>query len=157
MVGGGVLAAEASSLVVQLAERLGAPVFHTLCGKSAMPADHPLAAGLPWHRATSDLSNMGQFLSPLFDEADGLLAIGCRFTQASTGSWTLPRPPSLAQIDIDPEEIRRHYPVDLGVHADAAEAVRALLEALPTVSRKPWAAGARRHDPWRRPRLDLLG
>ena len=41
LAGGGVLAAEAEALLVQLAERLGTPVFHTLTGKTAIPSDHP--------------------------------------------------------------------------------------------------------------------
>src|SRR6266851_5505369 len=138
LAGGGVISAGAGPWLLQLAERIGAPVFHTLNGKSAFPLDHPLAARLPWHRATSDLSNMEQFMSPLFGQADGLLAVGCRFTQATTGSWTLRLPTSVAQIDIDAEEIGRHYPVTVGIHADARETLRALLERLPPAPRKPW-------------------
>src|SRR5205823_12987437 len=111
LAGGGVTAAGAETLLARLAERLAAPVFTTLMGKSAIPSDHPLAAGLPWSRATSDLTNMEPFLSPLFAEADGLLAIGCRFSQAATANWVLPLPAKLVQIDIDPSEIGRHYPV----------------------------------------------
>jgi thiamine pyrophosphate-dependent acetolactate synthase large subunit-like protein len=72
MAGGGVIAAGAERRLVQLAERLGAPVFHTLAGKAAFPGDHSLCAGLPWHRGTSDLSNMASYFSPLFGRADGL-------------------------------------------------------------------------------------
>src|SRR5207249_2304635 len=142
--------------LLQLAERLGAPVFHTLNGKSAFPGDHPLAARLPWHRATSDLSNMEQFLSPLFAQADGLLAVGCRFTQATTGSWALRLPVSVAQIDVDAEEIGRHYAVTMGIHADAREALRALLELLPSTPRKPWTSPPPLREPTRLPGLDLL-
>jgi acetolactate synthase-1/2/3 large subunit len=156
LAGGGVLSAGADRLLVQLAERLGAPVFHTLNGKSAFPGDHPLAARLPWDRATSDLSNMEQFISPLFRQADGLLAAGCRFTQAATGSWTLRPPESLAQIDIDAEEIGRHYPVRLGIHADARETLRALLELLPPAPRTPWTSPPPPGEPTRLPGLDLL-
>jgi thiamine pyrophosphate-dependent acetolactate synthase large subunit-like protein len=137
--GGGVVEAAAGPLLVQLAERLGAPVFHTFQGKCAIPGDHPLAARLPWSRATSDLSNMQSFMSPLFAEADGVLAIGCRFSQTFTASWSLKLPRSLAHIDIDREEIGRHYPVALGIHADARLALRELLAILPDTPRVPWA------------------
>jgi thiamine pyrophosphate-dependent acetolactate synthase large subunit-like protein len=156
LAGGGVLSAGAEPWLLQLAERIGAPVFHTLNGKSAFPLDHPLAARLPWHRATSDLSNMEQFMSPLFAQADGLLAVGCRFTQATTGSWTLRLPPSVAQIDIDAEEMGRHYAVTLGVHADAQEALRALVELLPPAPRRPWTFPPPPREPTRLPGLDLL-
>jgi acetolactate synthase-1/2/3 large subunit len=130
-------------------------VLHTINGKCALPTGHPLAAGLPWSRATSDLSGMADFLSPLFAEADGLLAVGCRFTQAATGSWVL-KPPPLAQVDVDEEEIGRHYPVQCGVRADARLALEALLPLLPEKNRPPWAAPKPARTPWRLPGMELL-
>jgi acetolactate synthase-1/2/3 large subunit len=156
LAGGGVLSAAAEELLVQVAERLGAPVFHTLMGKSAFPSDHPLAAGLPWHRATSDLTSMSSFLSSRFGEADGLLAVGCRFTQAATGGWTLKPPRALVQIDIDPTELGRHYPITLGIHADAAAALQSLVAALPRAPRTIWALQQPRREPWRLPGIELL-
>jgi acetolactate synthase-1/2/3 large subunit len=155
LAGGGVISAGASRPLARLAERLGAPVVHTLTGKGAVPADHPLAAGLPWRRATSDLTSMESFFSPLFTAADGVLAVGCRFTQAATGNWTLPLPAALAQIDVDAAEIGRHYPVQIGVQADAAAALEALLAALPAPSRAPWTVVERRAEPWLLAGLDL--
>ena len=157
LIGGGVTTAGAESAVASLADCLGAPVFHTFMGKSALSADHPLKAGLPWYRATSDLTDMASQFSPLFAQADGLLAIGCRFTQAATGSWALKPPPSLVQIDIDPAELGRHYPVAPGLCADARLAVEALLGALPSTKRKPWALPIPPREPWRLPGLDLVG
>ncbi len=178
LAGGGVISAGAGDLLVHLAERLGAPVFTTLMGKCAIPSDHPLAAGLPWFRATSDLTEMGPLLSPLFAQADGLLAVGCRFSQVSTGNWTLPMPPALAHIDIDRTELGRHYPLTLGINSDAKTALRRLLELLPADRRSPWTkvvtlsaakgldssagkilrcAQNDKREPWRLPGLDLLG
>jgi acetolactate synthase I/II/III large subunit len=157
MAGGGVVSAGAESLLVQLAERLGAPVFHTFIGKGAIPSAHPLCAGTPWKESTSDASDMASRISPLFAAADGLLAIGCRFTQVITGSWALQPPAALAQIDIDPEEIGRHYPLTLGVVGDARLALNALLPALPPEPRAQWAPPS---PPRPLPRLggwDLLG
>ncbi len=157
LAGGGVIAAGAESVLIQVAERLGAPVFHTLMGKGVIPADHPLAAELPWFQATSDLTDMGPFLSPLFHEADGLLAVGCRFSQVSTANWKLPMPPALAHIDVDRSEIGRHYPVTLGINADAKHALTRLLETLRAKMRRPWAPPRPPRTPWRLPGLDLLG
>jgi acetolactate synthase-1/2/3 large subunit len=156
LAGGGVISAGAEKLLVEAAERLGAPVLHTAMGSCAFPAGHPLAAGMTWLRATADLTDMGQNLSVLFAEADGLLAVGCRFSQMATGSWLL-RPPPIGQIDVDAAEIGRHYPVRAGVVADAALALRDLLAALPVAPRRPWAPPAAPHQPWRLPGLDLLG
>jgi acetolactate synthase-1/2/3 large subunit len=96
-------------------------------------------------------------MSPLFAEADGLLAIGCRFTQVITGTWALKVPPALAQIDIDPAEIGRHYPVTLGVHADAREALKSLLALLAPTARAAWAPPAPVREPRKLDGLDLLG
>jgi acetolactate synthase-1/2/3 large subunit len=155
--GGGVISAGAVPELMQLAERLGAPVFHTAMGKSAVPADHPLATGLPWHRATSDLTNMANYFSPLFTESDGLLAVGCRFTQLATGSWTIPLPKAIAQIDIDRDEIGRHYAVAVGARADARLALQALLGELPPQPRSAWAKPQPPREPWRLPGMDLIG
>jgi acetolactate synthase-1/2/3 large subunit len=156
LAGGGVITAGAEAALAQVAERLGAPVFTTLMGKCALSSDHPLKHGLPWHRATSDLTNMGPMISPLFAEADGLLAVGCRFTQAATGNWTVPVPAALAQIDIDPAEIGRHYPVALGIQADARQTLRQLFSRLPG-PRTPWATSPTPREPWRLPGIDLVG
>jgi acetolactate synthase-1/2/3 large subunit len=128
----------------------------TANGKGAISADHPLHAGLPWHQVTSDLSEMANLFSPLLSQADGLLAIGCRFTQLTTGSWTMPLPPSLAQIDIDPAEIGRHYPVACSIHQDAYVALNNLLHILPRQGRQPWAPVSATRDPWRLPGIDLV-
>jgi acetolactate synthase-1/2/3 large subunit len=156
LAGGGAVSAGAEPLLARLADRLGSPVFTTFMGKCALPSDHPLKVGLPWRQATSDLTDMAAQMSPLFAEADGLLAIGCRFTQAATGSWALKPPPSLAQIDIDPAELGRHYSVAVGVCADAAVALRALLDALLPEPRRPWASPRPPALPWRLPGLDLI-
>jgi len=157
LAGGGVIMAGAEKAFTQLVDRLGAPAFHTLMGKCAISSDHRLKAGLPWWRATSDVTNMDSYFSPLFREADGMLAIGCRFTQATTGSWSLKPPASLAQIDIDPEEIGRHYPVRAGICADAKAALEALLASLPARPRTPWAFPQPPAEPWRLPGIDLVG
>jgi acetolactate synthase-1/2/3 large subunit len=111
---------------------------------------------MPWRRATSDLSDMASCLSPLFSEADGLLALGCRFTQLSTASWNLRLPRSVVQIDIDPEEIGRHYTVQLGVTADVRVSLEALLAALPSEIRSPWTGPTLPDTSWRLPGIDLL-
>jgi acetolactate synthase-1/2/3 large subunit len=157
LAGGGVVAAGASEFLRALAERLAAPVHHTTMGKGAMPAGHPLSAGMPWVRATSDLTGMEAYLSPLFAESDGLLAIGCRFTQLATATWSLRPPKSLAQVDIDAAEIGRHYRVQLGIVADVARTLQALLDRLPhkVVASRPLKRPA--IEPWRLPGLDIIG
>ncbi|HVS37498.1 MAG TPA: thiamine pyrophosphate-binding protein [Gemmataceae bacterium] len=157
LAGGGVVSAGAEAALRHVAERLGAPVFHTAMGKCVLPADHPLAQRMPWRRATADVSGMNEFFSPLFAEADGLLAVGCRFSQLTTGSWVLRVPPSLAQIDVDADEIGRHYAATQGIVADARLVLQALLALLPAENRLPWAAPRTGGEPWRLPGMDITG
>jgi acetolactate synthase-1/2/3 large subunit len=100
---------------------------------------------------------MEDFFSPLLSQADGLLAIGCRFSQLTTGSWAMPRPPALAHIDIDPEEIGRHYPVQVGIRGDARQVLEQLLPLLPQAPQSSWATPPVRRNTWRLPGMELLG
>jgi len=155
--GGGVVASGAFQELRETAERLGAPVFHTLMGKSAFPGDHPLSAGLPWKEGTSDASDMASRMSPILREADGMLAVGCRFTQVTTGSWAMPVPASLAQVDIDETEFGRHYPCALPVLGDARLTLARLLDYLPREARPAWTNASPPRAPWRLAGLDLAG
>src|SRR5262249_25073571 len=155
LAGGGVTSAGASSALQRLATLLGAPVFHTANGKGTMPASHSLHAGLPWYRGTSDLSNMADNFSPLFAQCDGMLAVGCRFSQLATGSWSMKVPASLVQLDVDPGEIGRHYPVAQALVGDAREGIESLCRALPERPRSAWATIPPR-PAWRVPGMDAV-
>jgi acetolactate synthase-1/2/3 large subunit len=126
--GGGVITAGASAELRAIAERLGAAVVTTWMGKGAIDETHELSAQTIGDTA----STCGNELAA---GADLLLAVGCRFTDWSASSYrrgvTFSIPPSrLVQIDIDPREIGKNYPVDVALLGDAREALRDLLEAL---------------------------
>jgi acetolactate synthase-1/2/3 large subunit len=127
LVGGGVIAADASAELVALAEHLGAPVVTTWMGKGAIPEDHELNA---WSVGDT-ASTCGNALART---ADVLLAVGCRFTDWSASSYrrdvsfSIP-PTRLIHVDIDPHEIGKNYPCEIGLVADARAALADLLEA----------------------------
>jgi acetolactate synthase-1/2/3 large subunit len=126
--GGGAITAEAADLVTVLAERLGAPVVTTWMGKGAIDETHELNA---WSVGDT-ASTSGNRLAAT---ADVLISVGCRFTDWSSSSWrrgvTYAIPPTrLVQIDVDPREIGKNYPVEVGLLGDARAAVADLLEAL---------------------------
>jgi len=121
--GGGVVFSDASSEVRHLAESLQIPVATTCSGKGVMPEDHPLSVGIRGRWGT-ELAN--QTLS----EADLLIAIGCRFSPVATSRWKANIPDKIIHIDIDPQEIGRHYPVEIGILGDAKFVLRHLLEYL---------------------------
>lgn len=116
LAGGGVIISNASEELVQVAELIGAPVITTLNGKGAIPEDHPLSA----YYAGSKATTVGNKLTR---DADVILALGCRFAEWSTSSYrpgeTFAIPPSrLIHVDIDPMELGKNYPLEIGVVAD---------------------------------------
>jgi len=128
LVGGGVMASEAFSELKEFAELIGAAVLTTMMGKSAFPEDHPLYA---WHTGSKG-TICGLKLS---STADVLIAIGCRFADETTSSYkhgvsfAIP-PTKLIQIDIDPSEIGKNYPVEVGIVGDAKSVLQDLIALL---------------------------
>ena len=133
--GGGVIAADAQDDLRALAELLGAAVTVTWMGKGALPEDHPLYA---W--PCGDLGSISG--NTLTREADVILAVGCRFTDRTSSSFrrgvTFDIPPTkLVQVDLDPYEIGKNYPVEIGLVADARATLRALVAAVRERSPRP--------------------
>ena len=123
--GGGVLLADAAKELDEFVTHLGIPVAHTLMGKGALPDDHPLTLGMTGFWGT-------KFVNDKCREADLILGVGTRFSEADCSSWddrfTFNIPPTrLIQIDIDPSEIGRNYPVELGAVADLKRALGVLV------------------------------
>lgn len=116
--GGGVISANASAELTQLAERLNAPVFTSTNGRGAIPEDHALAMG-----PTTGLPACAAVLS----DADVVLAVGTRFQGGSTQNWALPINGTLVHLDADPAVINRNYPADVAVVADARLGLAGLL------------------------------
>jgi acetolactate synthase I/II/III large subunit len=118
-------AAGARAGLIDLAERLGAPVATTLQGLSVFPANHPLHTGM----------GMGQAAVPAaenaFADCDCLLAIGVRFSEIPTGSYGISPPKNLIHLDINPAVFNRNYPAAVTLHGDAAATIDQLLKRLP--------------------------
>ncbi len=124
--GGGTIASSASAVVTALAERLSAPVITTLAGRGVIDDDHPLSVGgLGAHR--NPLSKR------LLAEADVIVSLGARFEEMET-NWRPGSVPPLSarviQVDIDPAEIGRSVPAQLGIIGDIRAVVEEMLVAL---------------------------
>ena len=133
LAGGGVITSEASSELKELAEFLQAAVITTMMGKSSFPEDHPLYA---WHTGSKGTSCGNKISS----SADVLLAIGCRFADETTSSYkkgvsfSIP-PTRLIHVDMDPGEIGKNYPVDVGITGDVKSVMQQLIEKLKSASK----------------------
>ena len=139
-VGGGIMLADATAELRAFVDHLQIPVAHTLMGKGALPDDHPFVLGMTGFWGT-------KFINEQCRGADWILGLGTRFSEADCSSWepeyTFNFPPTkLIHIDIDPAEIGRNYPVDIGAVADLKEA----LKVLNRVARRLVPAGIRRPE-----------
>jgi acetolactate synthase I/II/III large subunit len=117
--GGGTRRARAE--LVAVAEAFDVGVYAAFRRQDVFPNDHPLYLG-----------NLGVGTDPAtlasFEQADVVLGVGTRFDEMTTNAYTLPVPASrVLQIDIDPRVLGAVIPVEVGVVADAAEALRDLL------------------------------
>ncbi|MBP7790260.1 MAG: glyoxylate carboligase [Zoogloea sp.] len=131
--GGGIVNANASDLLVELAELTGVPVVPTLMGWGTIPDDHPLMAGMCGLQTSHRYGNATMLAS------DFVLGIGNRWANRHTGSvdvYTKGR--TFVHVDIEPTQIGRVFMPDLGIVSDA----KAALELFVQVARERKAAGA---------------
>jgi tartronate-semialdehyde synthase len=137
MPGGGVIGADASEELVELAEYLQVPVSPTYMGKGVIPEDHPLYMGIV------GLQTSQRYANALFLESDLVVGIGNRWAERHTGDLETYRGDrKFVHVDIDPRQISRVFRPDLGIVSDAKIA----LEAMNDVARD--MTSAREPDAW---------
>ncbi|MBV9889294.1 MAG: thiamine pyrophosphate-binding protein, partial [Rhizobacter sp.] len=131
--GNGVTLSGAADELADLASLLQAPVATTLMAKGIYPETDPLAVGTTgiWGTRAANQTTRS---------ADVILAVGTAFGEADCSSWlpdqTFAIPGSkLIQIDIDPAEVGKSYPVDVGLVGDARSTLRALIDRLGKTTR----------------------
>ena len=121
IMGGGVILSGAQEELVKLAETLGIPVITTYMAKGGIPLEHPLNAGHAGIQVGQPIGNR------IFLESDLVLGIGCRFVDRHTGDLkTYREGRKFIHIDIEPRQIGKVFPPDLGIVSDAKLAVNAL-------------------------------
>jgi len=142
--GTGVNNARAWDGLRSFAEKTKIPVATNFGAKGALPEDHPLSLGVV------DRSGTGHGVRAAV-EADLVVNIGARFNDLNTAGWSFynfGKSQKLVHIDIDPGEIGRVYPVDVGIVSDAGKALAALDKAWKGTPRTaPWLASI---DGWRK-------
>jgi len=119
--GQGVLYADGSQELVELAELLQVPVMTTMAGKSAFPEKHPLALG-----SSSGVMNgpVRHFLL----KSDLILGIGTSFTKHPM-TTSMPPGKVLIHATNDPIDIDKDYWVDHPIIGDAKLVLRQFIEA----------------------------
>jgi acetolactate synthase-1/2/3 large subunit len=132
LAGQGILLSGATQELIAFSEKTGIPVACTLLGLGGFPTDHPHYVGfLGMH------GNYGPNL--LTNECDVLIAVGMRFDDRVTGNVSkYARQAKVVHIDIDKAEINKIIRADVSVHADAKEALAALIQKCNPGSYPTW-------------------
>ena len=119
--GGGVTASRSSRQLVELGERLGAPIAAAAGHPDVIPNDHPLYAGQVGPRGNRVATDMAL-------RADVILALGTRlgFNTTFFSHDNLGKDARIIQVEVDAQAVGRHFPVDVGIVSNAGLALDAL-------------------------------
>jgi acetolactate synthase-1/2/3 large subunit len=138
LAGQGVLLAGATEELKAFSEKTGIPVASTLLGLGAFPTDHPNYVGyLGMH------GNYGPNLNT--NQCDVLIAIGMRFDDRVTGNVSkYAKQAKVVHIELDKAEINKIIKADVAVHADAREALSALIKCCNMNKHAAWIESFRK-------------
>ncbi|PMS15453.1 acetolactate synthase [Trinickia dabaoshanensis] len=131
--GSGIRASRAQSALLDFARRAKVPVATSLDAKAVMPESDPLSIGVVGDYSR-DTANMA------VSEADFVLFVGSTTGSMVTRQWSVPLPGVPAvQIDIDPRELGRNYPLIVGLLGDPATVIQQLdAELAEPVGKPEW-------------------
>ncbi|MGA9873084.1 MAG: acetolactate synthase large subunit [Rhodococcus sp. (in: high G+C Gram-positive bacteria)] len=123
-VGGGVIKADASPELLELAELTGIPVVTTLMARGAFPDSHNLNLGMPgMHGTVAAVAAL--------QRSDLLITLGARFDDRVTGQLSSFAPGAkVIHADIDPAEIGKNRYADVPIVGDCGEVITELIEAI---------------------------
>lgn len=123
-VGGGVIKANASTELAELAELTGIPVVTTLMARGAFPDSHELHLGMPGMHGTVAAVTALQ-------RSDLLISLGARFDDRVTGKLsTFATGAKVIHADIDPAEISKNRTADVPIVGDCREVIADLVTVL---------------------------
>jgi acetolactate synthase-1/2/3 large subunit len=123
-VGGGVIKADASPELLELADLTGIPAVTTLMARGALPDSHPNNLGMPGMHGTVAAVTALQ-------KSDLLITLGARFDDRVTGLLSSFAPDAkVIHADIDPAEIGKNRVVDVPIVGDAKLVIAELTTAL---------------------------
>jgi sulfoacetaldehyde acetyltransferase len=137
LLGGGTVWSKAQAEAAELAEFLFAPIV-TSSGKSGIvPDDYPLSIGRLGSKAN-------KVALQIVAEADVIISFGCTFDDRTTFGYSreiFSSDVKIIQVDIDPFQIGRNYPIELGIVGDARMVLQDILSVLRQMGAKKWPSG----------------
>ncbi|MBK1876418.1 acetolactate synthase large subunit [Pelagicoccus mobilis] len=130
--GGGAIHGNAGEAVLELAERIHAPVTTTLMGLGAFPASHEQFIGMLGMHAA-------RYTNMALEECDLLIALGARFDDRATGKVAQFCPDAkVVHIDIDEAELHKIKTAHVAIQADLNAALKELIPATESRRREDW-------------------
>lgn len=140
LVGHGVELGDAHDELKAFLEKTNIPAGVTLLGLSALPANHPLNAGM--------LGMHGNYAPNVKQqECDVLIAIGMRFSDRVTGNLSrYARQAKVIHLDIDPAEIDKNVKTDVALVGDCKDSLRQLTELVSKADHGEWIDSFRPFD-----------
>jgi acetolactate synthase-1/2/3 large subunit len=123
-VGGGATLSDADKELLELAEKIQAPVTTTLMGMASFPKTHELSLGMLGMHGT-------YYANMAVTESDLLIAVGARFDDRVTGKIATFAPHAkIIHIDIDPTSIKKNVRVDLPIVGDLRDVLKKMVRKL---------------------------
>jgi acetolactate synthase I/II/III large subunit len=132
LAGQGVLASGAGQVLQAFVDKTDIPVALTLLGIGGFPPSHPMCLGMMGMHGEA-------YVNTAIQEADLLLAFGMRFDDRVTGNLkTYAQRSKKIHVEIDPSEIGKNVPVDVGIVGDLRQVLEAMLPELPAKRHQAW-------------------
>ena len=132
LAGQGCMIARADKELLELAEKLNAPVTTTLLGKGVFPETHPLSLGMLGMHGTA-------YANKAMVECDLLINIGSRFDDRIIGQPAkFCKDAPIIHIDIDPAEMGKMIVPDVQIVGDAKAALNAILPQVSPLETTEW-------------------
>ncbi len=132
--GGGVTASNAEAEVLELAERIDAPIGCSLMGLSAIPTEHPRFLGMQGMH--------GHYASSMsMHHADVILSLGVRFNDRVTGNrQKFASGARIVHVDVDGSELNKTVNSVCGLRGDVKLTLQRLIPLLNESKKDDWTA-----------------
>ncbi|MFI3314643.1 MAG: biosynthetic-type acetolactate synthase large subunit [Rikenellaceae bacterium] len=139
IIGQGVSISNASSEMLSVIEKCGAPVASTIMGLSVIPTSHPQYIGMVGMHGSVAANAMTQ-------KSDLIIAVGMRFSDRVTGDVKRYAPNAkIIHIDIDAVEIGKVVKCFLGILGDVKEVATVIEPLIEAKSHDEWLSEAQKH------------
>ena len=143
--GGGITSSGAEKELLEFAEKHSIPVATALNAKTSIPWDHPLLVGVPGNYSR-------ECANKIVCQSDLIFFIGSHTGGQVTHDWRVPpMGVDVIQLDINPSELGRSYPIKLGMQGDAKASLRKMIEQSEIISpNNEWLSSVQKHvSDWR--------